>query len=399
MTIFVGIDISKDTFDVNVKATSGKELMKPRQYKQSKDDIDKFISDIKSIAGNEELMIGLEATGRYHVNLSDYLIKQGLPLVIFNPMETSSLRKWNIRKSKNDSIDASVVSNALCLEKMESKVRHVSEDDKLKLKELVTIYHRLVGKVSNLKRELRLCLNNLCPGYEPLFDNIFSGTSYAILKKVVKQTKLFKISEEEILRILINNHNRKNTRDKLASDIYNAFQKSTCPGYMVEARVFEVKSILGQYDVLTKQLHQVNGKIVRYYSEMNQYVSTIKGVGTIIGATALGILGNVNRFTSLSALDAYVGLDPVHESSGKSLHRMGHISKRGNRILRSVLLNGALVAMKYNPVIRTKYHQLRDRGKNHGTAIIACARKLLHIIYSVEKNQKSFYIPEYIESG
>ena len=396
MTIFVGIDISKDKFDVNVMATSGEELMKPREYKQSKEDIDKFISDIKSLAGKEEMRIGMEATGRYHMNLADYLIKKGLLITIFNPMETSSLRKWNIRKSKDDSIDACVVSNALCLDKMQSKVRHISEDDKLKLKELVTIYHRLVGKLSNLKRELRLCLNNLCPGYDNLFHNIFSATSYAILKKTVKQTKLFKISEEEIRQLLIHNHNRKSTRDKLASEIYNAFQKSTCPNYMVEARVFEVKSILGQYDVLNRQLHQVKAKVVKHYNGMNQFVSTIPGVGNIIGATALGILGNVERFRNQNALDAYVGLDPVHENSGKSIHRIGHISKRGNRMLRAVLLNGALVAMKHNPIIRDRYKQLRGRGKNHGTAIIACARKLLHIIYSVEKNKKSFYVPEYL---
>ena len=398
MTIFVGIDISKDKFDVNVKSTDGKELMKPRTYDQSRSDIDRFISDIISIAGPEDYIIGLEATGRYHLNIADYLIKRGHPVITFNPMETSSIRKWNIRKTKNDQIDAAVVCNALILDMMGSKIRHVSPDDKLKLKELITIYHRLVAKVSNLKRELRLCLNNLCPGYESLFDNIFSATSYAILKKAVKQTKLFMMSVEDILRILISNHNRKKNRDELASSIYTAFQDSTCPEYMVEARVFEVKSILGQHDVLNRQLRQIYGKIERYYNEINKYVSTIDGVGVIIGATALGIIGNVNRFPNYNALDAYVGLDPVHESSGTSLKRVGHISKRGNRILRAVLLNGALVAMKYNPVIRTKYYQLRERGKNHGTALIACARKLLHIIYSVEKNQKSFYVPEYINS-
>ena len=195
---------------------------------------------------------------------------------------------------------------------------------------------------------------------------------------------------------MIHNHNRKSTRDKLASEIYKAFQKSTCPDYMVEARVFEVKSILGQYDVLNRQLHQVKAKVVKHYNGMNQFVSTIPGVGDIIGATALGILGNVERFRNQNALDAYVGLDPVHENSGKSIHRIGHISKRGNRMLRAVLLNGALVAMKHNPIIRDRYKQLRGRGNNHGTAIIACARKLLHIIYSVEKNQKSFYVPEYL---
>ena len=394
MTVFVGIDISKDKFDVNMKTSDNKQLMKCKTYDQTKDGMESFVSEIKSIVGKEDYVIGLEATGRYHLNLSDFLIKKDIPLVIFNPLETSSVRKWNIRKSKSDSIDADVVSNALILEMMGSKRRIVSNDDKLELKELVTLYHRLVSKTSNLRKELRMCLNNLCPGYEQKFDDILSASSYSILKKAVKKTKLFDMTMEDILKELRANKNRKESREEIASHVLNAFQNSTCPGYMLDARVFEVKSILGQYDVLNKQTKQVYVKIQKHYSEMDQYVSSINGVGTIIGATSLAILGDVNRFHGYNSLDAYVGLDPVHMSSGKSLKRVGHISKQGNRLLRSALMRGALSCVKYNPVIRKRYYDLKSKGKSHRTALVACARKLLHIIYSVEKNQKKFYVPD-----
>jgi hypothetical protein len=61
-------------------------------------------------------------------------------------------------------------------------------------------------------------------------------------------------------------------------------------------------------------------------------------------------------------------------------------------------MRGALSCIKYNPVIRKRYYELRSKGKCHRTALVACARKLLHIIYSVEKNQKEFYVPEYINA-
>jgi len=394
MTVFIGIDISKDKFDVNFKTDNNKQKVICRKYDQTKQGIETFIADIKSIVGKEEYVIGLEATSRYHLNLSDLLIKQGHPLVIFNPLETSSVRKWNIRKSKDDGIDADVVSNALILEMMGSKKRHISSDDKLELKELVTLYHRLVTKTSDLRKELRMCLNNLCPGYEQEFDNILSASSYSILKKAVKKTKLFDMSNEDILNELRKNKNRKKSRADIALSVYDSFQNSTCPGYMVDARVFEVKSILGQYDVLSKQTKQVFVKIQKKYDEIGQYIDSINGVGTIIGATSLAILGDVRRFHGYNSLDAYVGLDPVHMSSGKSLKRVGHISKQGNRLLRTALMRGALSCIRLNPVIRKKYYELRSRGKCHRTALVACARKLLHIIYSVEKNQKMFYVPD-----
>ena len=186
MTIFVGIDISKDKFDVNVMATSGEELMKPREYKQAKEDIDKFISDIKSIAGKEEMRIGMEATGRYHMNLADYLIKKGLQITIFNPMETSSLRKWNIRKSKDDSIDACVVSNALCLDKMQSKVRHISEDDKPRRQSIALLFTPILKS-----KPAKVYVPEV---YQEIIETIYSRIRYE--RKFISENKKSKYSEK-----------------------------------------------------------------------------------------------------------------------------------------------------------------------------------------------------------
>lgn len=123
---------------------------------------------------------------------------------------------------------------------------------------------------------------------------------------------------------------------------------------------------------------------------------SIKGVGPVTCAIVLGTLGNVKRFKDGRPVTAYSGLDPIVHQSGKSMNLIGHISKRGNKYLRKALSNAALVAIQKNPVIRKKYADLVKRGKPHKVALTACARKLLLIIYSVEKNQKRFYVPDYV---
>ena len=122
-------------------------------------------------------------------------------------------------------------------------------------------------------------------------------------------------------------------------------------------------------------------------------------MGEITCSTILGNLGNVKRFRNGRAITAYAGLDPIVTQSGKSINRTGHISKRGNRELRTALINAALVGIMYNPVLKDMYHRLRGRGKSHMISLVACARKLLLIIYSVEKNQKRFYVPHYISNN
>ena len=55
--------------------------------------------------------------------------------------------------------------------------------------------------------------------------------------------------------------------------------------------------------------------------------------------------------------------------------------------MRSVLYMAALSASRFNPVIRTFYQRLVQRGKEHKVALTACMRKLLVILNAMVKNQ------------
>jgi transposase len=66
------------------------------------------------------------------------------------------------------------------------------------------------------------------------------------------------------------------------------------------------------------------------------------------------------------------------------------INKRGARRLRKALFMPAMVAVKYNPIIRIFYNRLIDAGKKPKLALIACMRKLLHIAYGILKNKTMF---------
>ena len=77
-------------------------------------------------------------------------------------------------------------------------------------------------------------------------------------------------------------------------------------------------------------------------------------------------------------LSALVGVAPLNRDSG---------SFRGTRAIwggrpdvRTVLYMGTLASIRWNPVIRKHYTQLRERGKAAKVAIVACMRKLLIIL-------------------
>ena len=397
--VFVGIDISKSKFDVCIKDENSQKLIKARSYRQKKHDMDRLIDDIRSVSDDSIPLIGMESTGIYHRNLFHYLIDNGFKVRVYNPLEIFSLRQRRIRKTKTDKVDAEVIADAVKLDFIEDNLRFNIDPEKLELKELATSYHRIVEKISVLKLELRTALSILCPGYGEAFGDITSATSLQILRKTIKHTRLFEITEEELERIFIENNNRVNTRKEKIGIVLDSFRNSTCPEHYKRPLVMNVKHILGQYDILLEQRRQVERYIKKAMDQQQPYAMSIPGIGYVTGATILGMLGDVTRFENRDAVAAYAGLDPVVSQSGKMAYRYGHISRRGNKYLRTSLLNAAMISKIHNPVISHKYHDLRSRGKSHWTAIVACSRKLVHLVYSVEKNKKKFVVPDHLKKS
>ena len=66
------------------------------------------------------------------------------------------------------------------------------------------------------------------------------------------------------------------------------------------------------------------------------------------------------------------------------------MSKKGNDLVRKMLYMSALNAIGTNPVLRSYYANHRANGKNGGTALGHCMRKLLHWIYAIWTTGKDF---------
>ncbi len=98
--------------------------------------------------------------------------------------------------------------------------------------------------------------------------------------------------------------------------------------------------------------------------------------------TALAFLltvGDVRRFTRSKQVASYLGLIPRERSSGGK-QRMGAISKQGNRLLRTLLIEAAQSAVRFDPAFRKEYLH-RCHRKHRAVAKVAAARKLAVRLY------------------
>ena len=116
------------------------------------------------------------------------------------------------------------------------------------------------------------------------------------------------------------------------------------------------------------------------WREKDDLLRSVPGVGAQTSLTLLAYLpelGTLNR----KQIAALVGVAPFNRDSGP--HRGKRSVWGGRATVRSTLYMGALVASRYNPVLREFYQRLLKAGKPKKVALTACMRKLLTILNSM----------------
>ena len=139
-------------------------------------------------------------------------------------------------------------------------------------------------------------------------------------------------------------------------------------------------------DELARLDADMNSHIHSHFKELAKRLSSIKGVGTM---TAAALLAEVPEQGNLSRreISALVGMVPVNRDSGTMRGRRTIFGGRAG--VRTALYMAALVATRFNPVIKVFYMRLLAAGKPKKVALVACIRKLLTILNAMlRKNEE-----------
>jgi transposase len=142
-----------------------------------------------------------------------------------------------------------------------------------------------------------------------------------------------------------------------------------------------------------RQLRQEARKCIAVEAELQRKFQLLVSVPGIAQNSALQILGELAVLPAdrdLRQWVAYAGLDPTEHRSGESVRRQSRLSRAGNRHLRSALYMPALAAIRWEPHLRGFYEHLVNRGKRKKQALLAVARKLLHAIYGMFRNDRTY---------
>jgi transposase len=152
-------------------------------------------------------------------------------------------------------------------------------------------------------------------------------------------------------------------------------------------------SMILQYRFLKEEIQLVSTDIRAYcrkHHKKDYYLMrSIPGIGPLTAAAFISEIGDIRRFSSFKQFASFVGFVPAIYQSGENLRTLG-LTPRGNRLVRSYMVEAAWVAIRKDPVMQAYYR--KHLGKNPKSIVIKVSRKLLSRLFSVVKNEIPYEI-------
>jgi transposase len=148
--------------------------------------------------------------------------------------------------------------------------------------------------------------------------------------------------------------------------------------------------LLGLLVMLDEQIGKLDRAVQQAAEEHPQarLLMTQPGVGPNTALAFALTIGDARRFQRGKQVASYLGLIPREESSG-GRQKLGAITKQGNRLVRSLLVEAAQIAVRYDAEFRREYlHRCHQKPK--AVAKVAAARKLAVRLYWMLRTQKPY---------
>ena len=388
---YLGIDVGKFTHSLCLIDESGHhDIWQINNDKSGFESLRKKINSLNLLI-ESRLLVGMEATGHYFLNIYDFLLHLGLSteqIALLNPLQVKSFRNTNLRGAKSDNVDAEQI--AVLLQFGNFDRCNVSTDHIMNLRELTRLKSDLTANLGNLKRKMIAVVDRIFPEFAKIFANKFGLTVVTLLTDYQTPEEFAALSLEELTALIKGLSKRGVNRDKIQR-LHEAARNSIGISFGREGFKIELSILLTQLKSIEEQIDFLEGKIAEMVNELNSPLFTIPGIGKTTGAAILAEIGDINHFASAVKLIAFAGLDPKLKSSGTYQGRTP-ISKRGSKYLRSALWYSAMVLCRVDEKFHKQYQDRRKLGKSHRYAVTAAANKLTKIVYHVLKN-KCVYDP------
>ena len=382
----LGIDIAKLNHVAScIDSSTNEVIFSNFKFKNDFKGFSALLDKIKSL-DVKNLIIGLESTSHYGENLINFLFKQHFKVALINPLQTSHLRKANIRDAKNDRLDSLNIARSLIF----GKLNFVSEKniDCFSLKKLTRFRSNLIKQRSKAKIQLTSLLDLLFPELQYLFKSkIHSKTIYTLLKKYPSADEIAALKDDEISNLLYASSKGHFKREK--SIELKSLAKTTV-GIKDTSVSLHVIQLIELIELFDRQIKDIVTKITDTVNKLDTKLLSVPGINIIACAIILGETNNFDNFSNATKLLAFAGLDPKIRQSGNFSTTSCRMSKKGSPYLRYALIFTAWNTVRHSEKFNKYYCLKRSQSKSHYNALGHVAHKLVRVIFTLIKKDISY---------
>ena len=386
--ICVGIDVAKDKHDCFILSSEGEVLADVFTIPNNAEGFDTLLQTIRrSTRPADKIKVGLEATGHYSYNILGFLLDCGLPTYVINPLHTNLYRKsLTLRKTKTDRVDARTIATML-MSDVDLKSYTDTSYHNEELKSLTRYRFDKVRERAKLKQSISRLVTILFPELEKLVPSLHMTSVYTLLSEFPSAHQVASAHLTHLKTVLYEASKGHYGRD-MAVEIREAARTSI--GSKMPAKSLELKHTIFLIRELDAEIEEIEKEINSIMDEVHSPITTIPGIGTRMGAMILAEVGDFSNFDSADKILAYAGMSPSTYQSGQLTSSYAHMEKRGSRYLRYAIFNATKYVCMWDPNFAAYLAKKRAEGKHYSVAISHAAKKLVRLIYAMERSRQPY---------
>jgi len=382
--MLVGIDLAKDSFAVAVRQDEGRTWT----FAVDQEGLAQFEEFVVHLGGvQDHIIFGLEASGPYSDLLLGWLLARKARVCLLNPLQIFRFRKaQTLRNTKTDAIDAALIAQYMD-QVPGARVEVDAMDD---LQALACEYESVTQEIARLKTQIRqqvyVLFNEISHG-----SALFSARMLRLLQAFPSAHAISRAQPKQLCQIWEakdgHGHKPSPSLQQIVDQAHASIsQPSSVREIVLRSKIHRLLLLLQEQKSLR---HSLSRAVRQDQPDIYDLLMSVPGLGEVTVSLFLAQVRTLDRFAGHRQLIAFAGIDPNTYQSGQYT-APSHISKRGSPHLRRTLYQMAQSVRRYSTTFGHYYAQLRDRGKPYRVAIIACANKLIRVIFAINRTHMPF---------
>ncbi|WP_027339120.1 IS110 family transposase, partial [Halonatronum saccharophilum] len=281
-TLVIGVDIAKKKHVVRAQDYRGIEYGKALAFQNSEEGFNEFLKwmlKLKDKHEKEDIIVGMEPTGHYWLNLAQLLREKKIKIVLVNPSHTKKSKELDDNSpTKNDKKDAKVIAQLV-------KDGRYSEPNipvgvYANIRVAMTHMERLNKDLQRVIGKIHQFIDKYFPEYLTVFKGWDGKASLVTLKTFPLPSEIIEMKPEEIV-LTWKTEVKRAVGIKRAKKLIKAAENSIGLTEGIEIAKFELNYFLNQYEIITSQIKQLTIKLENLLKKVpgTEAMLSIKGVG------------------------------------------------------------------------------------------------------------------------